>query len=120
MDEAWFYLISLAIEAAGAPAVPAIVDCLHAIERGDTNAMINALIIMASAIDEINKILPRMYEKVTHFPPFLSVIITIVFFRMMRTSFSIELELMLMGGKSPKIFQYVCYIEIPNARINVN
>ncbi|KAI9334361.1 Indoleamine 2,3-dioxygenase [Zopfochytrium polystomum] len=62
-DEAWFYLISLAMEAAGAPAVPAIIDALNAVETGDLPRLRAALEIIEVAIEQLNEILPRMYEK---------------------------------------------------------
>ncbi|KAJ3331871.1 hypothetical protein HDU76_002010, partial [Blyttiomyces sp. JEL0837] len=63
MDEAWFYLVSLAIESAGGLSVPAIVECLKAVESGDLAKLYRNLNVMAEGIDEINKILVRMYEK---------------------------------------------------------
>ncbi|KAJ3412937.1 hypothetical protein HDV05_008725 [Chytridiales sp. JEL 0842] len=63
MDEAWFYLISLAMEAAGAPAIRAIVDGLKKVEAEDVEGLIQELEVICGCIDEINKILVRMYEK---------------------------------------------------------
>jgi indoleamine 2,3-dioxygenase len=67
MDEAWFYLISLAMEAAGAPAIPAILEGLRNVEVGDVKGLSGQLETVAKSIDEINKILVRMYEKVCAF-----------------------------------------------------
>lgn len=64
MDEAWFYLISLAIEAAGAPALPAILEAMHAVVRSDLEALATQLRIIANCIEEITRLLLRMYEKV--------------------------------------------------------
>ncbi|TPX56426.1 hypothetical protein SpCBS45565_g08416 [Spizellomyces sp. 'palustris'] len=62
-DEAWFYLISIATESAGAPALPAIVACLHAVVKQDLPALVANLKIIAEAVEDITKIMVRMYEK---------------------------------------------------------
>jgi indoleamine 2,3-dioxygenase len=64
MDEAWFFLVSIAIEAAGAPALPAIVKALHAIEQDDLKSLKEALTVVAEVTDKLKGILVRMYEKV--------------------------------------------------------
>ncbi|KAJ3077118.1 hypothetical protein HDU98_008554 [Podochytrium sp. JEL0797] len=63
MDEAWFFLVSIAIEAAGAPALPAIVKALHAVEEDDLRALKEALVTIAGVTDQLKGILVRMYEK---------------------------------------------------------
>ncbi|KAI9017447.1 Indoleamine 2,3-dioxygenase [Gaertneriomyces semiglobifer] len=63
LDEAWFYLISIATEEAGAPALPAIVNAMKAIVRRDLSSLAANLKIIAEAIDDITKIMVRMYEK---------------------------------------------------------
>ncbi|KAJ3006558.1 UNVERIFIED_CONTAM: hypothetical protein HDU68_004008 [Siphonaria sp. JEL0065] len=63
MDEAWFFLVSIAIEAAGAPALPAIVKALHAIEEDDLKSLKEALTVVAEVTDKLKGILVRMYEK---------------------------------------------------------
>ncbi|KAI8618651.1 Indoleamine 2,3-dioxygenase [Chytriomyces sp. MP71] len=63
MDEAWFFLVSIAIEAAGAPALPAIVRALHAVENDDTKSLMEALAVIADVTEKITVLLKRMYEK---------------------------------------------------------
>ncbi|KAI8824514.1 Indoleamine 2,3-dioxygenase [Fimicolochytrium jonesii] len=62
-DEAWFYLISIAIEACGAPALPAIVASLEAVVSRDLYALIDNLKILVQITEDISKVLVRMYEK---------------------------------------------------------
>ena len=64
MDEAWFYLISLATEAAGARALPAILEAMHAVVRSDLKTLKSQLDIICDVIEEITRLLLRMYEKV--------------------------------------------------------
>ncbi|KAI8841226.1 Indoleamine 2,3-dioxygenase [Chytridium lagenaria] len=63
MDEEWFFLISVGIEAAGAPALPAIIQCLKSIENNDLKALSEGLHIIHEAINKITTVLMRMYEK---------------------------------------------------------
>ncbi|KAI9103011.1 Indoleamine 2,3-dioxygenase [Phlyctochytrium arcticum] len=62
-DEAWFYLISIATESVGAKALPAIVDSLQAVVKKDLPALTQNLSIISDAIEDITKVLVRMYEK---------------------------------------------------------
>ncbi|KAJ3161210.1 hypothetical protein HK101_000844 [Irineochytrium annulatum] len=50
-------------EAAGAPALPAIVRILHAVEQNDVADVTSGLLVLEDAIIEINKVFLRMYEK---------------------------------------------------------
>ncbi|TPX41365.1 hypothetical protein SeMB42_g05602 [Synchytrium endobioticum] len=63
MDEAWFYLVSIAIEAAGAPAIPAIINAMHAVVNRDIPSLESNLNIIASSIERIIETLVAMYEK---------------------------------------------------------
>ncbi|TPX35713.1 hypothetical protein SmJEL517_g01883 [Synchytrium microbalum] len=63
MDEAWFYLVSIAIEAAGAPAIPAMINAMHAVVNRNIPALETNLLIIAQAIERINETLVAMYEK---------------------------------------------------------
>jgi indoleamine 2,3-dioxygenase len=66
MDEAWFYLISIAIEGWGARALPAIVGGLEAVEREDLTELDKCLDILVDVTGGMKDILVRMYEKVSH------------------------------------------------------
>ncbi|KAK3722417.1 hypothetical protein LTR37_002409 [Vermiconidia calcicola] len=62
LDEKWFYLVSVAIEAKGGPLVPLM---LHAIENangGDRAAVTQSLRVFAERLDDIGNILLRMYD----------------------------------------------------------
>lgn len=62
LDEKWFYLVSVAIEAKGGPLVPLM---LHAIENancGNRAAVTQSLRVFAERLDDIGNILVRMYD----------------------------------------------------------
>ncbi|KAJ3064137.1 hypothetical protein HK102_008277, partial [Quaeritorhiza haematococci] len=63
MDEAWFFLVSLAIEAAGGRALPALLDAMRAVTRDDLEDLRRHLQEVAGILPELTKILVRMYEK---------------------------------------------------------
>jgi indoleamine 2,3-dioxygenase len=62
-DEAWFYLIPLAIEITGAPAVKALLDALSDFETGKTDQISDYLTIMKEHINEMAQILKHMYDR---------------------------------------------------------
>ncbi|KAJ8328447.1 tryptophan 2,3- dioxygenase, variant 2 [Batrachochytrium dendrobatidis] len=63
VDEAWFYLVPLAIEAAGAPAIKGLVDAQQAILDKDHTALVSALYTISNATEGLTALLKRMYEK---------------------------------------------------------
>lgn len=62
LDEQWFYLISVAIEARGAPALPLALEAIAAARAGDSAAVTACLQDLAELIDDVSLILQRMYE----------------------------------------------------------
>ena len=62
MDESWFYLVSIAIEARGAELLPLMLDAMQAVRDNHSTIVINALQIFAERLDELGTILTRMYE----------------------------------------------------------
>ncbi|KAI8921276.1 Indoleamine 2,3-dioxygenase [Powellomyces hirtus] len=62
-DESWFYLVSIATEAVGAPALSAIVAAMHAIVDEDLPCLNKSLDTIAEAIEGITKVMMRMYER---------------------------------------------------------
>ena len=62
LDESWFYLVSVAIEARGAPLLPLMLEAIQAARIGDTKFVTEALILFAQRIDELGSLLTRMYE----------------------------------------------------------
>jgi len=62
LDESWFYLVSVAIEARGGPLVPMMIDAIAAARCNDSNTVIQALRLFAERLDELGTLLERMYE----------------------------------------------------------
>ena len=62
-DEAWFYLVPLAVELTGAPILSAIVEAQLAVLANDSARVLSKLKIISSCISEMIVILKRMYEK---------------------------------------------------------
>lgn len=63
LDEEWFILIHVAIEAAAAPAIRAIPSLVAAVQREDTLAAEQALNTIREALEQMYAILERMPEK---------------------------------------------------------
>ena len=62
LDESWFYLVSIAIEARGATVVPLMLDAIAAARKGDTRTVIYFLNSFAEVLEDLTGILTRMYE----------------------------------------------------------
>lgn len=62
LDESWFYLVSVAIEARGAPIIPLMLHAIQAARRGDKNTVTECLRSFAERLDELATMLVRMYE----------------------------------------------------------
>ncbi|KAF1918333.1 indoleamine 2,3-dioxygenase alpha type [Ampelomyces quisqualis] len=62
LDESWFYLVSVAIEARAGPIVPMMLEAIAAVRRNDTNTVVKALRSFAERLDELGTLLERMYE----------------------------------------------------------
>ncbi|KAF2757641.1 indoleamine 2,3-dioxygenase family protein [Pseudovirgaria hyperparasitica] len=62
LDESWFYLVSVAIEARAAPILPMMLDAISAARRGDTLVVTDCLRDFAERLDELGTLLQRMYE----------------------------------------------------------
>lgn len=62
LDESWFYLISVAIEARAGPIIPMMIEAIAAARRGDSNTVTNCLRSFAERLDELGGLLERMYE----------------------------------------------------------
>lgn len=63
IDEAWFYLISVAIEARGAEVIRTMLKAMDAVRADDSRTVVQCLLNFADVIPEIGAILDRMYEK---------------------------------------------------------
>lgn len=62
LDEQWFYLVSVAIEARGGPTIPLMLRAISAARKGHSAVVTDCLHEMAQRLDEIVTLLERMYE----------------------------------------------------------
>ncbi|KAF2424237.1 Indoleamine 2,3-dioxygenase [Tothia fuscella] len=62
LDESWFYLVSAAIEARGAPIIPIMLDAVAAARYNDSETVTECLRSFAERLDELATLLVRMYE----------------------------------------------------------
>lgn len=62
LDESWFYLISVAIEARAGPLIPMMIEAVGAARRHDSNKVVHCLRCFAERLDELGSLLERMYE----------------------------------------------------------
>lgn len=62
LDEQWFYLVSVAIEAKGGPTIPLMLDAIQAARENDIDTVTTCLQLFAQTLDELGTLLLRMYE----------------------------------------------------------
>lgn len=62
LDESWFYLVSVAIEARGAPLIPLGLEAIAAARANDSRVVTECLRSFAERVDELGSLLVRMYE----------------------------------------------------------
>ena len=62
LDESWFYLVSVAIEARGGPIIPLMLSAIQAARCSNFSAVVEALHTFAERLDELGSLLTRMYE----------------------------------------------------------
>lgn len=62
LDESWFYLVSVAIEAKGAPIVSLMLTAIAAAREGDSSAVTRCLRGFAERLTDLTSILQRMHE----------------------------------------------------------
>ena len=62
MDESWFYLVSVAIEARGAPIIPIMLEAMEATREDDANTVTRCLRAVAERLTDLTNILQRMHE----------------------------------------------------------
>ncbi len=78
LDEAWFYLVSIAIEARGAPTIPLMIEAMAAVRRHDVVTVAECLTIFAQRIYDLRDMLGRLYDHCSphafyfHVRPFLA------------------------------------------------
>jgi len=62
LDEQWFYLVSVAMEAKGGPCIPLMLDAIRAAREDDVDTVTKSLQSFAQTLDELGTLLLRMYE----------------------------------------------------------
>jgi len=62
-DEEWFYLVSVAIEARGAPIIPIMLSAMDAVRAKNPSMVIECLTKFVICVNEITALLERMYEE---------------------------------------------------------
>jgi len=62
LDESWFYLVSVAIEARGGPTIPLMLDAMRSARTNDVFTVTACLRTFAERLDELGTLLQRMYE----------------------------------------------------------
>ncbi|KAF9981155.1 hypothetical protein BGZ75_007589 [Mortierella antarctica] len=62
-DESWFYLVTTAIEATGAPVLDKILAAIQLVRDNNTAALIQELEAIRGIIEELVSLLRRMFEK---------------------------------------------------------
>lgn len=62
IDESWFYLVSVAIEARGAPILPLMLTAIQAARNNDSAMVTACLQAFAERLDDLGTLLQRMHE----------------------------------------------------------
>ncbi|KAK5220071.1 Indoleamine 2,3-dioxygenase [Exophiala xenobiotica] len=62
LDEQWFYLVSVAMEAKGGPSIPIMLQAIQAARDDDAQTVTKSLQSLAQTLDELGTLLVRMYE----------------------------------------------------------
>ncbi|KAF2397756.1 indoleamine 2,3-dioxygenase alpha type [Trichodelitschia bisporula] len=62
MDESWFYLVSVAIEARSGPLIPLMLDAMRAVRSDDSEFVTECLRTLAECIDKLGTMMLRMNE----------------------------------------------------------
>ncbi|KAH6617516.1 Indoleamine 2,3-dioxygenase [Chaetomium tenue] len=62
LDESWFYLVSVAMEARGAPIIPLMLTAIAAAREDDATTVTSCLNTFAERVDDLSALLQRMHE----------------------------------------------------------
>ncbi|KAK4150717.1 Indoleamine 2,3-dioxygenase [Chaetomidium leptoderma] len=62
LDESWFYLVSVAMEARGAPIIPLMLTAISAAREDDAAAVARCLNTFAERLDDLTTLLQRIHE----------------------------------------------------------
>ncbi|KAI8149696.1 Indoleamine 2,3-dioxygenase [Fennellomyces sp. T-0311] len=63
LDEAWFYLVTTAMESVGAPCLSAMVNSINHVHEGDYQGLLGDLQTIRESLVGLNDAFQRMYEK---------------------------------------------------------
>jgi indoleamine 2,3-dioxygenase len=63
LDESWFYLVSVALEARGAPIIPLMLTAIAAARHGDSSTVTRCLCTFAERLTDLTSILQQMHDK---------------------------------------------------------
>lgn len=63
LDEEWFYIITLVIEARGAHIIPVMLKAMDAVRIDDPDTVSRCLLEFADCVQDVGVLLDRMYEK---------------------------------------------------------
>ncbi|KAI1004779.1 hypothetical protein K3495_g3436 [Podosphaera aphanis] len=61
-DESWFYTVSIAIEARGAPTIPLMLKAIKAARVNDSRTVIQCLQTFAEILDDLGRLLEKMHD----------------------------------------------------------
>lgn len=92
LDEAWFYLVTVEIEAIGARGIHALVEAVLAAEQADADKVLEQVCIATEVMGEMSKCLVRIHERCEPF----------IFFRRVRPFLS-SIEEVAYQGVSPEV-----------------
>jgi indoleamine 2,3-dioxygenase len=62
IDESWFYLVSVAIEARGGPLIGAILDAVRCVQSNEVGAVTAQLLCLLEGIQDISALTRRIYD----------------------------------------------------------
>jgi indoleamine 2,3-dioxygenase len=62
IDESWFYLVSVAIEARGGPLIGAILDAVRCVQSNEVGAVTAQLLCLVEGIQDISALTLRIYD----------------------------------------------------------
>ena len=62
LDESWFYLVSVAMEARGGPIISLMLEAVRAARIGDMQTVTESLHCFAERLDELGTLMQKMYE----------------------------------------------------------
>ncbi|KAL1917843.1 uncharacterized protein VTP21DRAFT_3677 [Calcarisporiella thermophila] len=64
-EEAWFYHVTVSVEAAGADAIAAVVDGIEAVHQNDATKLVHCLKRISAAILRMSENITRMYDNLS-------------------------------------------------------